>query len=51
MKLQSLAIIFIIIIMPISMVLSEYISNKIGNVSKIVGGLILIALSIQNLTK
>lgn len=29
MKLQSLAIIFIIIIMPISMVLSEYISNKI----------------------
>lgn len=29
MKIQSLAIIFIIIIMPISMVLSEYISNKI----------------------
>ena len=29
MKLQSLAIIFIIIIMPISMVLSEYIGNKI----------------------
>ena len=29
MKLQSLAIIFIIIIMPISMVLSEYINNKI----------------------
>ena len=29
MKLQSLAIIFIIIIMPISMVLSEYVSNEI----------------------
>ena len=29
MKLQSLAIIFIIIIMPISMVLSEYINNNI----------------------
>ena len=29
MKLQSLAVIFIIIIMPITMVLSEYINNKI----------------------
>ena len=29
MKLQSLAIIFIIIIMPITMVLSEYVNNKI----------------------
>ena len=29
MKLQSLAIIFIIIIMPITIVLSEYINNNI----------------------
>lgn len=35
----------------IGLLIGKYISNKIGNVSKIVGGLILIALSIQNLTK
>ena len=29
MKIQSLAIIFIIIIMPITMVLSQYVDNKI----------------------
>lgn len=34
MKLQSLAVIFIIIIMPITMVLSEYINNKIETQEK-----------------